>query len=170
MKRLLIAVLLLMGLAAQAQYNNEWIDFNKTYFKFKVGNSGIYRINRASLQSIGLGNESAENFQLWRNGEQVAIYTSVPSGQLGGSDYIEFWGARNDGKADTKLYRDPNLQLSSYWSLLTDTAAYFLTVNSTSPNFRVSNDANNVAGNALPPEPYFMYTLPAHFHFQINPG
>ena len=32
-----------------AQYNNEWIDYTKTYYKFKVGASGLYRISSTTL-------------------------------------------------------------------------------------------------------------------------
>ena len=64
----------------------------------------------------------------------------------------------NDGKKDTKLYRDPDYQLSDHYSLQTDTAAYFLTVNPSGTNLRFINSPNNVSGNTLPQEPYFMNT------------
>jgi hypothetical protein len=85
--------------------NNSWIDYSKTYYKFKVGKDGLYRIRQGELAAIGLGAVPAEQFQLWRNGEQVRLYTSVVSGPLGGNDYIQFWGKRNDGLPDKPLYR-----------------------------------------------------------------
>src|SRR5947207_7438490 len=164
MKRSLLILFICSGFIAKAQpYNNEWIDYSKTYYKFKVGSNGLYRISQATLNSIGLGSTSAQNFQLWRNGEEISLYTSVASGPLGASDYIEFWGNMNDGKPDKQLYRDPNQQLNDRWSLQTDTAAYFLTVNSSTLNKRYSVTANNVAGNILPVEPYFMHTLGNYF-------
>ena len=84
------------------------------------------------------------------------IYTVCQADLLGASDYIEFWGLMNDGKKDTKLYRDPDYQLSNYYSLETDTAAYFLTVNPAGNNLRFVNAPNNIAGNTLSPEPYFI--------------
>jgi hypothetical protein len=90
-----------MGLVTKAQFNNEWIDYNKTYFKFKVGSTGLYRIPQPVLQSAGIGNNPAESFQLWRNGEEVALYTSIPSGTMGSGDFLEFYGVMNDGKIDT---------------------------------------------------------------------
>ena len=60
----------------------------------------MYRISQTVLASIGIGSTPAEQFQLWRNGREVPIYTSVPSGTLSGSDFIEFWGEKNDGKPD----------------------------------------------------------------------
>lgn len=170
MKRILFIIFVLSSFFAKAQYNNEWIDYNKTYYKFPVGKDGVYRITQTVLQSVGLDNTPAEHFQLWRNGIQVPLYTSVASGPLGAGGYLEFWGEMNDGKPDTKLYRNINDQLSDKWSLETDTASFFLTVNPSGGNLRMVDEANNVAGNTLDPEPYFMYTYGKYFKNRINPG
>jgi len=171
MKKLLFVFFILINVSAFAQtLSNSWIDYNKPYYKFKVGQTGLYRIPQSALNSIGLGSTPAEQFQLWRNGEQVSLYTSAATGPLGSSDYIEFWGLMNDGKKDTKLYRDPDYQLSDYYSLQTDTAAYFLTVNTAGNNLRFTNAANNVAGNTLSAEPYFMNTRSVYYKNRINVG
>jgi hypothetical protein len=171
MKRILLILLICTGFLAKGQvYNNEWIDYSKTYYKFKIGSNGLYRISQAVLNSNGLGSIPAENFQLWSNGQEIPLYTSVATGPLSGSDYIEFWGEMNDGKADKQLYRDPDYQLNDHWSLQTDTASYFLTVNPAGSNKRLVNTANNVSGNTLSPEPYFMYTLGNYFKNKINTG
>jgi len=169
MKRLLPIILVLFSIAASAQYNNSWIDYNKTYYKFKVGNTGLYRISQSALSSIGLGSTPAEQFQLWRNGEEVRMYTSSVSGPLGSSGYLEFWGLMNDAKKDTRLYLNPAAQLADYYSLETDTAAYFLTVNAGS-NLRFNNTANNVAANTLPAEPYFMNKKGVYFKDYLYSG
>ncbi|HWI92250.1 MAG TPA: C25 family cysteine peptidase [Flavisolibacter sp.] len=172
MKKLLLGLLLISGFIAKAQvYNNEWIDYSKTYYKFKVGKTGLYRISQSVLSSAGLGIISAEYFQLWRNGKQIPIYTSVATGSLSSSDYMEFWGEMNDGKPDRELYRDPNWQLNDKWSLETDTAAYFLTVNTNiSSNLRLQTTANNVTGTTLPVDTYFMYKTGKYFRDRINSG
>ncbi|MEO6134334.1 MAG: C25 family cysteine peptidase, partial [Ginsengibacter sp.] len=151
-------------------YNNSWIDYNKTYYKFTVGKDGLYRISQSLLNSVGLGNIPAEQFQLWRNGEEEIIYTSKASGVLSASDYIEFWGKMNDGKKDTKLYRIPDYQLSDHFSLQTDTAAYYLTVNPAGNNLKLIDAPNNVTGTLLTPEPYFMNTRGEYFRTLLNPG
>lgn len=172
MKKLLLGLLLISGFIAKAQvYNNEWIDYSKTYYKFKVGKTGLYQISQPVLSSTGLGATPAEYFQLWRNGKQIPIYTSVATGSLSAFDYIEFWGEMNDGKPDRELYRDPNWQLNDKWSLETDTASYFLTVNtSIASNLRLQTTPNNVSGTTLPVDPYFMYTAGMYFRDRINPG
>ena len=171
MKKLLLILLLFTSAIANSQsYSNSWIDFNKTYYKFPVAKDGVCHISQSTLQTLGLGNIPAEQFQLWRNGEQVTLYTSSATGPLPATGYIEFWGKMNDGKIDTKLYLDPDYQLSDRYSLLTDTAAYFLTVNPEGNNLRFIDDENNVTGTSLSPEPYFMNTKGNYFRERINPG
>ena len=151
-------------------YSNNWIDYSKTYYKFKVATDGLYHITQSTLNNLGLGNIPAEQFQLWRNGQEVTLYTSSPTGPLTASGFIEFWGHMNDGKPDTKLYRVADYQLSDYYSLQTDTAAFFLTVNPAGNNLRFNDDANNVAGTTLTPEPYFMNVKGNYYKQEINPG
>ena len=170
MKKLLLPFLILFTLASQAQLNNSWIDYSKTYFKFKVGKSGLYRLNQPQLSVVGLGTVSAEQFQLWRNGQEVRLYTSVATGPLSNTDYIEFIGKMNDGIPDKTLYRNVNNQLSDSFSLHTDTATYFLTVNASTPNLRYTNTANNTAANTLPAEPYFMRRVEQPYRNQYNRG
>lgn len=153
----------------QAQFNNEWIDFSKTYYKFKVGETGLYRIPFSTLQSSGLANTPVNQFQLWRNGKEVGIYTSIASGLMVANDFIEFFGVMNDGRSDAPLYKKPEFQLADKYSLQTDTAAYFLTTNA-GTNARVVGSQNNVSLNTLAIEPYFMHTLSKNYKDQINPG
>ncbi|HEY8388771.1 MAG TPA: C25 family cysteine peptidase, partial [Parasegetibacter sp.] len=170
MKLLFTFLLMLTAAQMNAQFNNSWIDYNKTYYKFKVGATGLYRINYSSLVSMGWETIPAEQFQLWRNGQQVPIYTSAGTGPLGPSDYIEFWGERNDGKPDKVLYRDPIFQHTDKISLQTDTAAFFLTVNSSGNNLRLTPTVNNLGGTLPPAEPYFMHKAEIAFNTKINNG
>lgn len=158
MKRLLMALawLSIWSCALSQAYNNEWIDFSKTYYKFKVGADGPCQISASVLEEAGLTGADASSFQLWRNGKQVPIYTSVSSGPIPAGGYIEFYGEMNDGKPDRAVFIHPWYQVSTKWSLFTDTAAYFLTVNPGGQNLRLNNTANNVASNTLAPERYYM--------------
>ncbi len=177
MRKLLSVLILFFALKAFSQsqpFNNEWIDYSKTYYKFKVGNSGLIRITQASLTTIGLQSTPVEQFQLWRNGKQVPLYTTITTSVMGGTDYLEFWGQQNDGKPDKYLYKDSAYQLSDRLSLQTDTAAFFLTVNSSpssaNPNLRFGNAANTIPANPPSPVPYFNYTQYIDFQQNINPG
>ena len=155
MKKILLPVFLLVATYCSAQLNNSWIDYSKTYYKFKVANDTLIRLSQPVLAGAGLGSVPAEHFQLWRNGQQVRIYTSVATGVFGSSDYIEFWGEMNDGKPDKQLYKNTEDQLNDRYSLETDTATYFLTVNTSGGNLRFVNAANNPSGS-MTPDPYFM--------------
>ncbi len=170
MKKLFFACCLLAVSYSHAQLNNEWIDYGKTYYKFRVGKNGLMRINQSLLQANGLAAIPAQNFQLWRSGVQVPIYTSVVTGVLGGADFVEFYGIINDGKADKVLYRDPLYQLNDRVSLQTDSSTYFLTFNTTGGNARIAVAANNVAGNRLTAEPFLMYTETLDFKENVNRG
>lgn len=170
-KLFFLLITIVSSLLVQAQnYNNEWIDYSKTYYKFKVGATGLYRINQTALPAA-IAATPVQNFQLWRNGVQIPIYTSVTNGSLPNDGYIEFWGEKNDGVPDKKLYRDPANQLSDKISLQTDTAAFFLTVNTnTTNNLRYANGVNNVASNTLAAESFFTYTQRFDFKEQIARG
>ncbi len=169
-KILILCMILIAGSAIAQPYNNEWIDYSKTYYKFKITADGLYRIPAAVLAGAGLSGADAKDFQLFRNGVEVPVYTSVSSGPLSPTDYIEFWGKMNDGKADKPLYRNPAYQHTDKWSLQSDTAVYFLTLNPSGISFHYSNVPNDTTGNILAPEPYFMHTAGTYFRNQINPG
>lgn len=159
MRKIFTLLLLVAGFGATAQqFNNEWIKYSQTYYKIKIVREGVYRIPKSLLDANGIGGAQVQNLELWRNGEKVPFYPSVSSGVLPSNGYLEFWGEPNDGKADKELYRDPSDQHTTHFSLQTDTAVYFLSVNTSQAGFRYTNVTNNVAGNSLPAEPYFMHT------------
>jgi Uncharacterized conserved protein len=165
MRKLLTPMLLLACFCSNGQqFNNEWIRFEQAYYKIKVATAGLYRVPKTVLDDAGIGNTQVQNFELWRNGERVPFYTSVSNGTLPANGYIEFWGEPNDGKPDKPLYRDPAYQHTDVRSLQTDTAIYFLSVNTNQSGFKVVDVTNNVQGNTLPEEPFFMSTVTRVFN------
>ena len=145
--------LLLMVLPAFSsvfsQFNNEWIDYSKTYYKIKVAEEGIFRVSKTALDAAGIGGADAAHFQLWINGTEIPLYTSSATGPLPSNGYIEFYGEKNNGALDRTLYRTSTDYISGNNSLFTDTAVYFLTINTVSANKRYQNIANNLS-SALP--------------------
>ena len=102
MKNLVLILLIFTSAIGYSQfYSNSWIDYNKTYYKFTLAKNGICHINQSALQTLGLGNIPAEQYQLWRNGQEVTLFTSSNAGALPASGFIEFWGTMNDGKVDS---------------------------------------------------------------------
>jgi hypothetical protein len=171
MKKIFTLLLLFVAFATHAQqFNNEWIRHNQTYYKFKVGAAGVYRIPKAALDAAGIGNTQVQFFELWRNGEPVPFYPSVMSGTLPADGYIEFWGKPNDGKPDAPMYREPAFQHTKNTSLLNDTAVYFLSINTNQSGFMIFDAMNDVSSNTLPVEPYFTHTVGSYYRARINPG
>lgn len=168
MNRLLLLfsfLLVLLNLEAQP-YGNEWIDYDKTYYKFTVSEDKVYRIPYSTLTSqFNTTDLIGANFQLFGKGEEVAIYVST-DGQFGANDYIEFYGKKNDGSLDTPLYKSGD-QPNPYFSLYNDRSAYFLTFNE-GDNKHLEPTANNTAG--LSAEPYFWHTARSFFIDQFNDG
>ena len=183
LRKLVLPCLLIafaVNLSAQS-YRNEWIDYTKTYYKFKIGTfgtnavgdpikNGVVRIYQPALTSAGLGSISAEQFQLWHNGLEVPLYISKTTGILGVADFIEFWGEMANGKLDKDLYPDSTYQLSDSWCLASDSSAYFLTVNTAGNNLRLVTTANNVGNAGIPAEKNFLYTVGRYDRRDLNAG
>lgn len=160
----------LQGGIVQAQpFQNEWINYSLTYYKFKVAQDGLFRINQATLAAIGLSQAPVQHFVLWRNGKEVPLYTSQSTGVLSTGGYIEFWGQANDGTSDQSLYRVPGHQLNDRWSLFTDSATYFLAVDPSATHLRLQPTANIIPTGAVP-EPFFMFRQGVYFKERLNEG
>lgn len=166
----LMFLLLTAATCAYAQsYNNEWIVYGKPYYKFKILNNGLYRITAQTLSSVGI-NAQGSQLQLWHNGQQVPVYANN-LGTLGNDDYIEFWGQQNDGSPDAELFQKPDDQINKLQSLETDSATYFLTVNTNmGANAIYNNNAAPNIPNGLAPEPYFFYTIQNNLGNTFNMG
>ncbi|MBL6448006.1 transporter [Fulvivirga sp. 29W222] len=134
MKRL--AHLIIFAFAAVTgygqDYGNEWIDYNKQYYKIPVAKEGIYRISHADLVNAGFPVNSVDprRLQLFHRGKELAINVRGQGDAIfNTSDYIEFYGQKNDGKSDADLYKPTAAQPHQFYNIYTDTTAYFLTYN-----------------------------------------
>lgn len=159
--RKVLLFLLLIGMFSKAHsqlYGNEWINFSQTYFKLRIVQDGMYRINYSTLQSFGVPVTSinGSNIQLFARGQEVPVYVTTP-GILGNADYIEFYGVHNDGYWDSTLYADHNWQANDKLSLFSDTAYYYLTWSS-APSVNHIADVPNIIAGAPPKELYCWYT------------
>lgn len=134
MKRLFFTFFSLF-LASQAfpQIGNEWIRFNQQYYRIPVAKDGLYRLTFNDLQNAGFPASTTNplRIQIFHRGTEQRIRIE---GELDGvfnpTDFIEFYGVKNTGVGDEKLYKPANTQPHPYYNLYSDTTAYFLTVNS----------------------------------------
>lgn len=140
-------------------YRNEWIDYSKTYYRFPVAVNGIYRINKAALTTLGLGDVPVEQFQLFRNGKQIALHATATSGILPTNGFIEFFGFRNDAQADLDLFAKPSDNLLPYNSLHSDTAYHYLTIGDPSKSIRFRSVTSNSASTNLKPDEYVKFEV-----------
>ncbi len=133
-------------------YGHEWIRFNQTYAAFKVGKDGIYRIPSSTLGQLNLGGQVGNRYQLFCRGQEVPIYVSSGDAVLGTDDYLEFVGHKNQGEMDRFLYLKPDVeQLNPYFSLVSDTATYFLTIApANAPTLRYRDHSNDFGPNTRP--------------------
>jgi hypothetical protein len=156
MKKILLvsAFLLTFLIQANAQFGNEWINFSQSYFKIPVGRDALYKLTYADLQAAGFPVNSVDpqTIQLFHRGTEQAIYVEGESDtQFDPGDFLEFYGKRNDGSRDAQLYKPTSAQPHAYYSLYSDTTAYFLTYGAQNGK-RMSFFSEANAG--LPPETF----------------
>ncbi|WP_266368382.1 putative type IX secretion system sortase PorU2 [Tellurirhabdus rosea] len=117
-------------LAQSARYGNEWIQFDQSYYRIPVAEKGLYRLTTEDLRRAGLPIASLDpaTLQLFHRGvEQPVIVTGEADGRLDAADFLQFSGEGNDGALDSLLYRPAGTQPHPFYSMFSDTAAYFLT-------------------------------------------
>lgn len=145
----------------QAQYANDWIDYNQQYFKIKVAEDGLYRVTASELEAAGVPVATIDigRYQLFRKGKEQAIRVvddEVVALRDGLLNYLEFYGKRNDGNSDTELYRVPEAQMHTYYNLFSDSSSYFLTWKLIpEPVKRMSFSSDNNS-SGLTPQPYHL--------------
>ncbi len=139
-------------------YGNEWISYSQKYFKIKIAKNGVYRLDSATLASAGvsLNSLNPRNFQIFNKGvEQFIFINGENDGVFNSTDFIEFYAQKNDGQLDSLLYFNTSFIPNPYYSLINDTATYYLTWNSSINNKRMKLESDVLFGSYLPSN-YFM--------------
>ncbi len=115
-----------------AQYGNEWIDYNKSWYRIPVAENGLHRISYQTLIDAGIpvNGIDAKKYILYHRGVEQAIFVqNAGASQLEPGEYIEFYGTKNDGTLDSYLYKTSSSQPHKYYNLYSDTRVYFLSWN-----------------------------------------
>ena len=129
-------------------YANGWINYNQQYYKIKLYQEGIYRLDSALLANAGInvGSVDCRNFQVFIRGTEqfIHIEDANTNNVLDASDYIEFYGNKNDAVYDSAMYDQTAFLINPWYSVIQDTAVAFLTWNSSTNNKRyvLQNDLN----------------------------
>ena len=155
-------------ISLSAQSANSWIKFNQEYCKISTAKDGIYRVSYSDLQTVGFSvTGDPRNIQIFYQGiEQPIIVSGEADGLFNTTDFIEFFGRKNDGKLDTKLYDNPSSQPHTYYNLYNDTTSYFLTMGATSgKRMPLYSDSQT-----LPPETFHWDEKLLILSSQYSPG
>ncbi len=110
---------------------NQWIDYDRDYYKIPTATDGVYRLSYTTLSASGIPVASIDprEIRVFHRGKEVAV---TIQGEADGSfdqvDYLEFVGRRNDASLDEGLYENPDWIPNPYYNTYNDTTAYFLTI------------------------------------------
>jgi Peptidase family C25 len=118
------------SLLVRAQFGNEWINYQQSYFRIPVLQKGLYRISTDDLRKAGVPVNAVNPVavQLFFRGQEQAIFISGEADQrFDDQDFIDFYGEGNDGTQDSLLYIPNSAQPHKIYNLYSDTTAYFLT-------------------------------------------
>ncbi|HEY9704704.1 MAG TPA: hypothetical protein V6C58_19840, partial [Allocoleopsis sp.] len=127
-------------------FGNEWIKEGQSYYKINIATDGVFRITGATLRTLGvpISSVTGSQFQLFKNGEEVTIFTSS-NGNFADNDFVEFYGQYNRSEVDVHLFKNGLKDLlNPEYSLITDTAAYFLTWSTTPSVKRYQSTINDL--------------------------
>lgn len=138
-----------------AQVGNEWIVYTQPYVKIKVAQDKIYRLTYQNLSDAGFPVAGdPRKFQLFYRGAQQAILVQGEGdGVFDNTDYIEFYGQKNNGYLDQYLYVTLTDQPNPYYNIYSDSTALFLTIGASNGK-RMSLFSQPNMG--LPAEPYHL--------------
>ncbi|MFA4851246.1 MAG: C25 family cysteine peptidase, partial [Bacteroidales bacterium] len=129
------------------QYGNEWLygKYDQQYFRIFIYGDSIYRIDSATLAAalvpagINMTTLDPRNIQIFGRGQEQYIYIKGESdSHFNSGDYVEFYGLHNDGWYDNELYSNPADQPNPNYSMFNDTAIYYLTINNSVSNRRMT--------------------------------
>lgn len=148
MKKLLFFLLIFSFSPVFGQiYGNEWIDYNQSYYSFKVTKTGVHKLDFNTLAAAGVPTSlfNSQNIQVFGRQKEIPIHV-VDGGDnaMNAGDYILFYAEKNDGWLDSTLYDDPTTIGNPSYSLYNDTIHYFFSWNNQTNNLRfaIENDVN----------------------------
>ncbi|GAB3989309.1 hypothetical protein GCM10028807_13930 [Spirosoma daeguense] len=181
----LITLFSFISASAQSLSNDpdptRWISYSQNYYKIPIAKAGLYRITTSELQRAGIPIQQINpvTIQLVHRGVEQAIYVEGENDQrFDATDFLEFYGRGNDGIQDSLLYEPTTAQPHTYYSLFSDTTAYFLTWRLDNKPGKRMQAYTDTTYAGLQPEPYhweeelrvFTDTYPAGTIYPLGAG
>jgi len=160
-----ILILAFFGASVKAQmqvgqsllYGNEWVKQDQQYVKVKIAEEGIYKLTGANIQALGINITSIKGnqWQLFHNGQEQPLYVST-SDVYSEEEFLVFYAKENGSELDKFLFQnDYQDMLNPGYSLVSDTAAYFLTWTDSEPVKRYTIIPNLTDIDEFPQQYYF---------------
>lgn len=154
---LLLSFVSIKPVSAQL-FDNSWINYELSYYKIPVYQTGIHRISYQQLVNSGVNVTSIDpkTIQIFAKGKEQHIYIQGESDRVfNNTDFIEFYGEVNDGELDSQLFEDSLDQANPFVSMFSDTIFYFLTW-SNNDNAKRMVAENDVSFSGYSPLAYFI--------------
>ncbi len=110
-----------------------WWRVNHPYYRAKVVEPGLYRVDYATLQALGIpvSQIDASQYRVYYLGKPLWLFVGNDQeervGVLQPGDYIEFYVPRANYLLDTALFVDPGDRPTRYVSYFNDTSYVYLT-------------------------------------------
>jgi len=158
MKLLLIIYTFLLSFSIYGQtpiYGNEWINNNQPHYKVKIARDGFYFIDKTILTRDipGINLVNPQTIHIYNMGREIPVHIDIVNNEI---NTISFYATKNNGEFDKKLYRKENHHLNPEYSMITDTASYFITWGSTINNNQYDDYISNF-NNIPPKESFFIH-------------
>ncbi len=178
MKKFLIFIVLgcplftTVSFSQKQNFGNEWVNTSQTYFKIPIAERGIYRITGAQLTKAGVPSSvDPTTLQLFHRGKEQSIFIEGEADlKLDDTDFLEFYGIKNDGTQDSVFYFNSKKPINPYFNLYSDSTAYFLTWKldkSKGKRMAVVQENNS---QSLKPEPFHLEERIQQFLGDYSPG
>lgn len=166
MKQIYATLLLFLTFNVLGQpFGNEWINYNQSYYSFKVVQEGLYRIDQSTLTSSGIPVSTfpSAEIQLFGRDREIPIYM-VDGGDnsFDTGDYFLFYAKGNDGWIDSAIVPNPATLANPGYSLISDTIHYFFSwkPGGTGLRYAINNDTDF---NAYTPINFVQKTISSKF-------
>ena len=155
----LLAVCYVLSLSCFSQtpnFNNSWINHNLKYYKIKVANDSLYKVDSTMLARAGVPVLNPNYLHFFQKGVEITAYVSgAADNVLNSSDYILFYAEKNKGADDSLLYAKLPFLTNPYYSVVNDTSVVFFAYDSSqaAKRFTLNTDTNYSVYN---PAPYYL--------------
>ncbi|MHB8403164.1 MAG: putative type IX secretion system sortase PorU2 [Bacteroidia bacterium] len=138
-------------------YNNAWINHNLKYYKIKVANDSLYKLDSLMLARAGVPTLNPNYLRFFQKGVELFAYVAgAADNVLNKNDYVLFYAERNKGRDDSLLYANVPYLTNPYYSVVNDTGAVFFTYDSSTVAKRLALSTDTNYALYPNPSPYYL--------------